>query len=1335
MIAGKWFDPCIGIDIHLVIVPPSPSPVPLPHPFVGIVYDPAGLIVGAAISAGMSVIAGSPFTGPVLVNSLPAATTGMQTTNKMTMPHIPTPPGVSFAKGMPENDGTIITGSKTVHFSGPNAVRLGDLVMTCSEPVRLPSSTIIAIPMGLPVLVGGPPTLDIMAALMASLRSRWVSEQLHALFGAAEGSWTSKIICFFTGHPVDVASGMVTTSAMDLWVPGPIPFKFERNYYSRSDYNGPLGHGWRHFYDQSIVMGRRRIVLKAGDGRDLYFHPPREGETVRNRSNRLNLTRTKDGFVVASSDHLRWHFTPQGRPDGSLPLARVEDRNGNRMTLRYDALGRLAELTDTGDRRFLFRNDDRGRVRSINGPHPTREGTRLDLLRFEYNQFGDLTAVYDASEHPRRYGYKNHLLVQETDRNGLSFYFMYDGIDKDAWCVRTWGDGGIFDHVLTYDKEKHITVVEDSLGRKKTYFANAAGVVEKVVDPLGGETLYEWDPWFHKTAETDPQGNTRKWTYDELGRLTSHTDKAGDTVKLGYDEWGNVARVEAPDGSVARRTYDRRGNLLRLENATGPVQTFRYDERGRKIVSTDALGRTRRLIHDAHGQLVRWTIDEEQEYRCAYSPHGRLVRIEKIKGWWHEFAFDPKNRLTLVRDPSGRRSAYTYDAENNVTRMIDHLGLATDYKYGHFNRIVQRADSAGHILRYEYDSEGQLLSVATPAGERYRFAYDSLGRMVEEETPDRVIRKYGYRDSHFVTSFEEVSSERTAEGLPVESRITLIERDPVGRPLTKTLADGEVHFFAYDSFGRVVGASTPAHTIELKYDAFGNVAEESQDGERVRYESDAFGRKLNRVTPAGRTITYSYGEADKLIRVEMNDPNGRHTAVDFSFDKRGNMTEAAYPGPVRLSQQFEPDGRLVGQNLSGSRLSATSSFGYSEVGRVASIIETDGVNQQLTYDGAGRLREVSSAEKTERFEFDDAGNLTASAEARYTFGGGNRLATRDGSAYRYTGFGDVAERPTWDGEEASHQRLHYDSQHRLIRVENGSGEVLARYEYDAFGRRVKKILPDREIRYLWEGPCLLAEDDGTTRREYVLNDYIPLAEANDRGHFYYHADLRGGTRFVTDAQGKVVWSGECKPFGERETHAGIMIQPFGLRGQYVDEETGLHYNLLRYYDPKDARFLTPDPIGLSGGKNPYQYVGDPFLESDPLGLAVNFSKANGPFPPPDFVGTMTQPQIVNAVQQGRNVAIVELQNGTQIPFISGAAGHSEEQIIDAIARGELNPAEVERIYSILSPCFDTRSNCLEGIQDAFQDHDVNFEFSFPWNREGVPQQAKSELSEIAPCGR
>jgi RHS repeat-associated protein len=65
----------------------------------------------------------------------------------------------------------------------------------------------------------------------------------------------------------------------------------------------------------------------------------------------------------------------------------------------------------------------------------------------------------------------------------------------------------------------------------------------------------------------------------------------------------------------------------------------------------------------------------------------------------------------------------------------------------------------------------------------------------------------------------------------------------------------------------------------------------------------------------------------------------------------------------------------------------------------------------------------------------------------------------------------------------------------------------------------------------------------------------------------------------------------------------VLEQPFRFQGQQFDEETGLHYNRYRYYDPGVGRFISQDPIGLRGGSNPFMYAPNPDGWVDPLGLA------------------------------------------------------------------------------------------------------------------------------------
>jgi RHS repeat-associated protein len=68
------------------------------------------------------------------------------------------------------------------------------------------------------------------------------------------------------------------------------------------------------------------------------------------------------------------------------------------------------------------------------------------------------------------------------------------------------------------------------------------------------------------------------------------------------------------------------------------------------------------------------------------------------------------------------------------------------------------------------------------------------------------------------------------------------------------------------------------------------------------------------------------------------------------------------------------------------------------------------------------------------------------------------------------------------------------------------------------------------------------------------------------------------------------WS-ECALHGvgrsARGAHGASQIagvsNPIRFQGQYQDPETALHYNRYRYYEPKMARYVSRDPIGLQGG--------------------------------------------------------------------------------------------------------------------------------------------------------
>ncbi len=107
--------------------------------------------------------------------------------------------------------------------------------------------------------------------------------------------------------------------------------------------------------------------------------------------------------------------------------------------------------------------------------------------------------------------------------------------------------------------------------------------------------------------------------------------------------------------------------------------------------------------------------------------------------------------------------------------------------------------------------------------------------------------------------------------------------------------------------------------------------------------------------------------------------------------------------------------------------------------------------------------------------------------------------------------------------------------------------------------------------------------------------------------YWYHTEINGLPEKVTDSRGEIVWHGTSTAWG-RSQRGSVYAEwdvPQNLRfqGQYLDRETGLHYNTFRYYDPTGGCYTQMDPIGLAGGLNTYTYVVDPLVWVDPLGLA------------------------------------------------------------------------------------------------------------------------------------
>ncbi|MDD1990994.1 RHS repeat domain-containing protein, partial [Pseudomonas putida] len=225
----------------------------------------------------------------------------------------------------------------------------------------------------------------------------------------------------------------------------------------------------------------------------------------------------------------------------------------------------------------------------------------------------------------------------------------------------------------------------------------------------------------------------------------------------------------------------------------------------------------------------------------------------------------------------------------------------------------------------------------------------------------------------------------------------------------------------------------------------------------------------------------------------------------------------------------------------------------------------------------------------------------------------NRIKQWRDQEYRYDPWGNLIEK------RCGHSKLQnfsYDCENRLVRAEtlvNGKLESRGEYRYDSLGRRVAKQAEIKgeveQKRFLWQGLRLLREETPAQSILYLYEpgSYAPLArvdqvEGEGQKVYYFHTDQIGTPLELTDSEGEIVWQATYRSWGAVEQLPVSKVeQNLRFQGQYFDQETGLHYNTFRYYDPEMGRFIVQDPLGLMGGDNLYRYGPNPILWIDPLG--------------------------------------------------------------------------------------------------------------------------------------
>ncbi|MEO7331233.1 MAG: RHS repeat-associated core domain-containing protein, partial [Minicystis sp.] len=883
---------------------------------------------------------------------------------------------------------------------------------------------------------------------------------------------------------------------------------------------------------------------------------------------------------------------------GRAWLREIAEVSGQAITLEYDG-ERLARILDTAKRTIALTHDRNGHITRLDvfSPGPPGRAPLLSIA-YVYGPDGELSRAVDPLGNTESYAYDEvRRLVRKTLPTELSIQYRYD--PTTGRCVRSWGDGGLHAGDLDYDLDKGITRLtgtaeplvfhwlpdgtvvrksapDGSLADEMAFDADglliehrnadgdatrltrdARGNLTAVESPAGGkiELRYEGD----RVVERSVNGALTRYRHDGLGRLAQVTYPTGVGLSITYDALGRISTIHGPDGLRGGFTYDEQHNAVEERTPRGGVRRLQFDGLGRAIVFVDPVGNTVRRELDLLGRPLTLHLPDGGVIRFEYDALGRPVRRIDALGRVETTRYSGLKSASQIENPDGAVWSLTYDLGERLQQVKNPRGERFDLRYDRAGNLRELRSFDGRVLRAQHEKNGLLSHLELPDGAYRTLRHDTAGDLIAEETPHGNLK--------------------------------------ILRPSPRII---EYHF------------ADPAgpSLLVLENDEHGRVIAETQNGRTIRYEYDTRNRLTARLLPTGQVTRFTHDEEGNVSSL---DHDGYR--VDFERDLGGRLLRTRFATiGVESRRAVDPMSRLTREWV-GTEQKALVDRVYT-YDRSGALVERNDLRWGPTrnrYDLNGMLLEQSTPRGSECFSYDSGGSLTPAGASWETLPGGLLVGTEQ-ATYAHDAASRRTKKRLRSGEETEYL---WDCRGYLreARCPDGTRVLFA---YDPFGRRTRKeVIPplqmpapdgplpppqqSRVIDYLWSGLCLAAEIDSERGVRVFVHQpgtMVPLLQ-QERGEIHaIISDHLGTPTELVGPKAEVVWSARHSAFGiitERFQPDGrsAVECPFRLLGQYHDAETALCYVRYRYFDPETARFLSPDPLELFGGRNLFAFNGSP----------------------------------------------------------------------------------------------------------------------------------------------
>lgn len=1017
-------------------------------------------------------------------------------------------------------------------------------------------------------------------------------------------------------EPINLLTGEEMLTLEDFTLPGPLTLSWSRTYKSSNPDNCGLGYGWTHSFSEHLEIKSNRVDFHTNEARIVSFPLPAVGSSSVNRFEKLSIHRTRDNcFEIASTDaelKITKHFE-RLETTSQLAPTRIEDSYGNHFILTYQG-NRLDRIEAQYGEFWQLEYNDQNTLASVH--RVFEDGSSKTLVEYHYNNHNDLTKAFDANGNYERYAYRNHLIAQRKLKSGYKLHFKWDSTDHHARCLEQYGDKingqATYHYRFKWDKNNRRVAMTDTRGGTECYQFNQQGLPIYHRSPEGSETHTQYDNLGNITAIKTPNGHFQKYTYDEQQRLIIFTDPLGHKHEFKRNDAGAVTDIYDPMGNRWQRTLNSKGAVCKQINPLGETLNFSYNTLGLINSVTNAEGNSWHYIWDNKGKITAIKDPLGRHTRYSYNAEGKLAKITYPDFLTSEFEFDDAGSCLFIKERDGKTSRFEYNELGLITKITDHNNRITQYSYDGLSQIVRKVDSKGHILRYQYDGERNLVGLTNQNGEQYKLVYDLDERLIQEVGFDGRIQEYHYDAEGNLIGKADISRDRKTSLNEI-----VFKRDVNGQLLEQAqLNPNGIHRlnrFEYDALGRLVKAENKQRQLKWAFDAAGRITEDHQDQYVIKHRYNKSGVKTQSILPSGDTVDYTYNLLNQFSGLNFNG----QSVTQVQHDVFGREIARQHGNQLSTEYRYDPQGRLIAQRT--GKQSAKGQFkavshrrlNYNNQGLLQQIEDKLRGKIQYHYDALDRLVQVDGP-NPEQIIHDPAGNILSTQGDTKITGSmsekGNRLNHFSDQHFTYDDLGNRFSTRRGKGQSQITQFC-YDALNQLQSVE--TEDLKTTYAYDPLGRRISKQTDQKRVEFLWMGDILLSETtqvaEASHSKTYLFQPgtFEPIAFVQDKQIYHYHLDHLGTPQEITNSKGKLVWAASYRAYGNLAiAHKDEVENNLRFQGQYFDEETGLHYNRFRYYDPNCGRFINQDPIGLLGGLNNYLYVPNPTGWVDPFGLTA-----------------------------------------------------------------------------------------------------------------------------------